>query len=304
MGKIITIANQKGGVSKTLTASSMASILTTKGYKILTISLDPQRNFDMVAGELDNGCPVLIQANDTDTLSMLHVMNGSCEIGDAIVHTQIGDIARASSLLTQWSGNIILTKKEYLEIREDLAALQSVLDERIGKDSDMKSILYKRLQPILDDYEFILIDTNPSLTLLTTNALYAADYIIIPAFSEEPSASAIEEMYTIIRGFNYINKMNGIDRTIKILGILMTKCNLKSLPYKQCVDVYSKFASAMNTRLFDTRIRQSIRATDYVASGMDLIRYAPNCPPAEDYKEFVAEFLRCMEEEGYVPKHA
>lgn len=297
MGKIITIANQKGGVGKTLTASSMASLLHSQGYKILTISLDPQRNFDMVAGKLPSGKKVAIKRLDVDTPSMLHVMNNRCAIEDAIVHTDIGDLARASSQLTQWSGEQLMTRDEYMSVRDDLPALQKILDEKILDENGTKAVLYERLKPIKDKYEFILIDTNPSLTLLTINSLFAADYVIIPAFSEEQSTAAIEEMNSTIRSLNYINEQTGNPREIKILGILMTKCNLRTLAFAQHEKLYKKYAAQMGTRLFNTKIRQSVRATDYVASGIDLIRYDPKGKTTEDYIAFVKEFLSCIQEE-------
>lgn len=297
MGKIITIANQKGGVGKTLTASSMASLLHSQGHKILTISLDPQRNFDMVAGKLPSGQKVAIKRLDVDTPSMLHVMNNRCTIEEAIVHTDIGDLARASSQLTQWSGEQLMTRDEYMSVRDDLTALQTLLDEKILDEDGTKAVLYQRLKPIKDKYEFILIDTNPSLTLLTINSLFAADYVIIPAFSEEQSTAAIEEMYSTIQSLNYLNMMTGNPRKIKILGILMTKCNFRTLAFAQHEKLYKRYAAKMGTRLFDTKIRQSVRATDYVASGIDLIRYDPKGKTTEDYVNFVKEFLSCIQEE-------
>ena len=297
MGKIITIANQKGGVGKTLTASSMASLLHSQGHKILTISLDPQRNFDMVAGKFPSGQKVVIKRLDVDTPSMLHVMNNRYTIEEAIVHTDIGDLARASSQLTQWSGEQLMTRDEYMSVRDDLSALQAVLDKKILDEDGTKAILYQRLEPIKDKYEFILIDTNPSLTLLTINALFAADYVIIPAFSEEQSTAAIEEMNSTIRSLNYINENTGNPRKIKVLGILMTKCNFRTLAFAQHEKLYKKYAAQMGTRLFNTKIRQSVRATDYVASGIDLIHYDPKGKTTEDYIAFVNEFLSCIQEE-------
>lgn len=296
MGKIITIANQKGGVGKTLTTSSMASILHSRGHKILTISLDPQRNLDMVAGKFEDGRYVAIRRTDIDTVSMLHVMNARNNIREAIVKTQIGDLARASSQLTQWSGEQLLGREEYEAVRDDLEKLQKILDEKILDSEGPKAILYRRLKPIIDEYEYILIDTNPSLTLLTVNSLYAADYVIIPAFSEESSTAAIEEMNDTIKGLNYFNEMVGDSRRIKILGILMTKCNMRSIAYVQHEKLYTKYAAKMGTRLFETKIRQSIRATDYIASREDLIRYDPKGKTTEDYYHFVDEFLRCINE--------
>lgn len=301
MGKIITIANQKGGVGKTITASSMASLLHSQGHKILTISLDPQRNFDMVAGELPSGEKVALRRLDVNTPSMLHVMNNSYPIEEVIVHTQIGDLARASSQLTQWSGEQLLSRDEYLKVRDNLSELQAILDERILNEYGSTAILYQRLQTVKDNYEFILVDTNPSLTLLTINALFAADYVIIPVFSEESSTTAMEEMNSTVKALNVFLQNMGYSRRIKILGVLMTKCNIHGIAFKQHVALYKDYtARFMGTKLFDTKIRQSARAADYVASGIDLIRYDPKGKTTQDYIAFVQEFLsRIQEEENH-----
>lgn len=288
MGKIIAIANQKGGVGKTLTATCIASLLTTKGYKILTISLDPQRNFDMAAGE-----NIAIGRTDMESLSMLHVIRGACKIEDAIVHTQIGDLVRASSQLYNWLGEQIISKDEYLPIRDNLDALHALMDKRILQADSNAKVLAKRLESIRNFYDYIFIDTNPSLTLLTVNSLYAADYVIIPAFYEETSKEAILELWDTIEGLNSANYWH----KTKILGILMTKCNKRSIAYRDYLQIYEKLAAHIGTRFFDTKIRQSSKAAAYVDFNMDLIRYDPNGTTSQDYRDFVEEFLRIMEEE-------
>lgn len=289
MGYVITVANQKGGVGKTITVSSLASILTQQGKKILTISLDPQQNFDMVAGK-----GVLIRRDDMDSLSMLHVLNRKCSIEEAIVKTDLGDLVRASSQMTQWAGNQILTEAEYGQLRDNYAKLISLLDERIIQGNGNLRTLAQILGPIKSKYDFILIDTNPSLTLLTSNSLYAADYIVIPAFPEKSSATAITELVSTLNGIQYFTPGS----TAKIAGILMTKCDFRSYSYHVYVKIYERLAETYNTRLFKSRIRQSARAKDYVDSGKDLIRADPKGRPTEDYYNFVQELLTVIKQEG------
>lgn len=282
MGYVVTTANQKGGVGKTITTTCLAVLLTEQKKKVLVISLDPQRNLDMVAGE--NVC---IARNDTESLSMLHVLKGQCTIEDAIVHTRIGDLVRASSNLHQWSGEQAITPEEYLAVKDDLPALQALLDARVLNSEGNMKRLNKLLTPVRDKYDFILVDTNPSLTLLTLNSLYAADYVIIPAFSEETSTQAILELWDTIRTIKFYNP----GRKISVLGILMTKCNIRSITFQRHVRKYETLASRMNTILFNTKIRQSARAIDYVESGVDLIRYDPKGKTTQDYRDFSKEFL-------------
>lgn len=288
MGLVITIANQKGGVGKTLTATCMAAILTEQKYKVLTISLDPQRNFDMVAGE-----GVAIKRDDIDTVSILHVLRGSHTITDAIITTQLGDLARASSQLYQWTGEQTISQDEYLPLRDNHEALVAFLDNRVLQNGNGTKVLSERLKDIKDSYDFILIDTNPSLTLLTLNSLCAADYVIIPAFSEETSTNAIAELWDTIGTLNYFDPWH----KIKVLGILMTRCNYRSIAFSHHTRVFKAIADQIGTRLFNTKIRQSARGSDYAEYGVDLIHLDPRGKTSEDYRAFIEEFKEAIREE-------
>lgn len=288
MGVVVTIANQKGGVGKTITASCTAAILTEQGYKVLIISLDPQRNLDMVAGD-----GLAIKRNDHTTLSMLQVMKGTCSLKEAIVPSVLGDIARASSQLYQWTGEQTISMDEYMEVRDNLEALQTLLDARVqNEDSNMK-VLDAVLGPVKKDYDYILIDTNPSLTLLTLNSLFAADYIVIPAFSEETSAEAIVELWDTVKTIKYYNP----GKHLEILGILMTRCNPRAIAFQRHINKYKMMAQKIGIRLFETKIRQSARAGDYVESGVDLIHYDPRGKTTDDYRNFVEELKQVITEE-------
>ena len=280
MGLVIATANQKGGVGKTITTTCMASLLTTEGKKILTISLDPQRNFDMVAGE-----DVLIRRRDTESLSMLHVMRGICTMEEAVIHTRLGDLVRASSQLYQWTGEQTISREEYLPIRDNLTALQKLLDTRVLSGGENMKVLDRLLDQVRSRYDYILIDTNPSLTLLTLNSLYASDYVIIPAFSETTSTEAITELFDTIQSIKYYNP----GKYLEILGILMTRCDLRSIAFQRHIRKYAILADRIGTILFETKIRRCARATDYMESGYDLIRYDPRGRATSDYIQFVKE---------------
>ena len=289
MGKVIAIANQKGGVGKTLTTTCLAAAFTQKGYGVLTVSLDPQRNFDMVAGK-----GIAIRRNDIESLSILHALRGTHTLSDVIVHTErLGDLAWASSQLYQYTGEKVISLEEYETVREDYEALKQMLDKRLESRSENMWILHRLLRPVKDRYDYIFIDTNPSLTLLTLNSIYAADAIIIPAFSERQSSEAIIEMYDTVRSITYYNPQV----KVKILGILMTKCNFRTVAFLRHVKKYKALASKIGTRLFETKIRQSARAADYVDAGEDLIHYDPRGKTTEDYLRFADELLDILKME-------
>ena len=287
MGYVISVTNQKGGVGKTLTASSLASILTTRGYKVLSIDMDPQCNLDQVAGE-----PGPIDPLDDVTPSILKVLSQECGIKEAIVHTQIGDLVRAVPALSQWTGYSLLSR---LEVKEMLAAGAS--PEDIGKlvleryQKGWGAIEHKRLdweiREIRNEYDFVFLDTNPSLTMLTLNSLYTADYVLIPAFSEETSRKAIIELNDTMEELRTSNPA----MHAKILGILIGKFKRHTNVAKAYAKHIKKIANKIGTDIFESKIRDGIVASEYTNRKMDVIRYAPGSGIAQDYQAFATEFL-------------
>lgn len=157
MAKIMAIINQKGGVGKSTTATTLAAGLTLKGYKTLAIDLDAQSNLTYTAGAQTGGA------------SILGVITGEVKAADAIQHIDgIGDIIAASKALAGADGYITDTGKEYR--------------------------LKEAIEPIKGYYDFIIIDTPPNLGILTINALTAADSVIIPAQADIYSIQGIEQL--------------------------------------------------------------------------------------------------------------
>lgn len=289
MGHVISITNQKGGVGKTLTATSLASILTSRGYNILSIDLDPQCNFDQVAGG-----PGEIKQYDTKSLSILNVLNQECTIEDAIVETDIGKLVRSTPNLSQWTGRPFFSRTEYDRLRNQLGMksdeIVKVMDDRFqsGWGATEHKTLDWELRDVRNKYDFIILDTNPSLTLLTLNSLYTADYILIPVFPEEPSRKAVLELYDTI---NDLIASNHGEVTAQIVGILITKYKHRTKVSRAYAAQYKKLAKSMGTILFETKIREGISVIEYTNKKRDLIRYAPNSTVAQDYQTFVNEFL-------------
>lgn len=292
MGAVISVTNQKGGVGKTLTASSLASILTTKGYKILSIDMDPQSNFTAVAGG-----PGTIKLGDTTSLSILDVLKQECTIEEAIVKSNIGDLVRASPNLTQWTGRTLMSRRNFQELQEQGATpeeIYNLLEQRFneGWGATEHRTLDWALRPIRKNYDFIFLDTNPSLTLLTLNSLYTADYIVIPAFTEEPARKAIIELKDTIDQL----KRDNADMHAEILGILMTRVKKRTNIASAYQSHYRKLAAKIGTVVFETKIREGLPAVEYSNRKIDLIRYAPNHPVTADYREFAEEFLQKIHE--------
>lgn len=270
--------------------SSLASALTSQGYKVLSVDLDPQRNLDMVAGK-----GMAIPVGDTTTKSVLDVLKGDCSLDEVIVPSNIGDLARASNLLSQWAGQPLITREEFASLsQEDCYATMSKRYNEGWGENDHR-VLKMKLAPAKDKYDFILMDTNPSLTLLTINSLFAADYVLIPAFAEAASRDAIVELWDTIRGMKLFNP----DMELQVAGILVTNFNQRNPSANRYITVFEKMARNMETIVFQQKIRRGISVTEYLTKQMDLLKYDTTGNPSMDYKQFTKEFLkriRTMEE--------
>ncbi len=319
---VIAFANQKGGVGKTMTVAAVASILTQEGYKVLMIDLDAQRNLDMVAGE--EGQALEIRRNDLESKSILDVLEGKCSISDAIVPSAIGDLVRATNQLYGWVGNKCLLEREYTLLAKQIAETQEIVDNTtqsngrlnaetalarveqhlreinkivtkngtLALDSILEDRIYdylileKALVDVKENYDFVLIDTNPTLTLLTLNALYASQFVVIPVF---PEASAIEATLELYETVSQIQALNP-NRFLEILGVLTTKYSPRRLKSKRHEKILAEVVEDMlGSYLFRTKIRESERASEYVEARLDIVRHDPTGNTALDYREFVQE---------------
>ena len=295
MGIVITLANQKGGVAKTTTGLALARILSEKSYKVLTVNLDPQRNFDQALG-------CAISRRDLQTPSLFHVLTGKMHLKDIIKHGEFCDIALASNQMYGFSMPEGLTKAEYEQNKDNPDKLLNLLHERFSEEYQAQinykytHIIEEEIKTVINDYDFVIIDTNPSLSLLTMNGLNAASmgYVLVPAYAEETSREALLELYDTLFALN----SNQI-KPIKIIGILMTKYVSNTKVAKRYERYLTKMADKMGTVLFKTKIRRSISVTEYIEAKTDLLNYDPKGNASLDYRAFSEEFLtRLSELEG------
>lgn len=146
---------------------------------------------------------------------------------------------------------------------------------------------------ISSKYDYIFLDTNPSLMLLTMNALYAADYVLIPVFTDNFSRIAVNELWNTIQNINYYEP----SKTLTVAGIVVTKTSKRTYIAKRFFRSFENFASQIDSFFFETKIRQSVLASEATASGKSVFDYAgADAKIAEDYDAFADEFIARMEQ--------
>lgn len=245
MAQTIAIANHKGGVGKTTAALNIAAGVAARGFSVLLIDMDAQ-------------------ANLTDTLHMTDVRPNIYDAlrGDAMKPVRISDRLHAvpSTL--------------------DLAAAEAELTAAIGRER----LLSAALQPLSGAYDFIIIDTAPTLGLLTINALTAADAVIIPMQAEYYAIKGIKGLTDIIA-----NVQRVINKGLHIGGVIVSQYDSRTTLHRQMRDA---IAAQFGAAVFDTPVRKGIAIAEAQANGMDVFTYAPDSAGAQDYGKVVEEFLQ------------
>lgn len=249
MKEIITIINQKGGVGKSTTANAVGAGLSLQGYKVLYIDMDGQGNLSYS-----------LNANNP-YLSTMEVLTGTAKAEEAIIHTPQGDIIPASTSL----------------------ALADTTLEGIGKEYKLK----EAIEPLHAKYDYVIIDTPPSLGIVTINALTASNSVIIPSQADIYSIQGIGNLsHTIDTIRKYTNK------ELEIKGILVTRYSSRANLSKEVVTTLEKLASQLNTKVFDTKIRECISLKEAQAKRIDIFMYAPKSNATTDYDNLIKEILK------------
>lgn len=251
--KVITIANQKGGIGKSTTATTMANILGNRGNRVLLIDTDPQRN-----------STVVYQAKVEDTATLYDVLAGTprVDIKEAIQHTPNGDIVASDKLMRD----------------ADIYFLQDSANGIFR--------LKDALETIQDDYDYVIIDTNPTIDRIMYNALVTADEVIIPTSA---AIFGIMGLGDLIETISAIKKRS--NPNLKVKGILLVAYQGTTNLAKSARAEVEEMANKIGIRLFETPIRASIKVAESQARLMPLVKYAPKCTSAIDYEKFVDEYL-------------
>ena len=247
MAKIIAVINQKGGVGKSTTACALAVGLANTGKKVLLIDSDPQGNTTYVLGV-------------NRTLSNLYnIMNGT-PVRDAIEQ-----LSKKLDIIASYSG-LATADKTYIQTGREY-------------------ILKKALKPVLNDYEYIVIDTPPALGILSINALTASYGVVIPVQADVMSIQGLMQLKDTIDTVREYTNPN-----LKILGILRTRYNARTNISKETSEILNDIAHKLGTILYNTYIRESICIKEAQGERKDIFRFAPNNNAVLDYVAFIKEF--------------
>ena len=251
MGKIIAIANQKGGVGKTTTAINLAASLAVLEKKVLIIDADPQAN--TTSG--------LNFSPDNDQKRTLYeVMIGDLAIEDALIQTEMDNLHMIPSHI-----NLVGVEIELVDAE------------------DRESILKKMLAPLRDAYDFIIIDCSPSLGLMTVNSLTAADSVIIPV---QPEFFALEGLGKLLQTVRIVQ--NGVNPSLTIEGFVITMFDGRTRVHTQVVGQLREHFTDM---VFRTVIQRNIRLSEAPSHGKPIVLYDIMSNGSVNYLNLAKEVL-------------
>ncbi len=248
LADVISLANQKGGVAKTTSTLNLAVALSELGNKVLCVDLDPQGNLTMSQG-IDP---------DKVEKSMYDVLVDEVPITEVIAHCEI-DIAVASL---------------------DLAGAEIAMSTKIGRERSLE----RALAEVRPDYDYICIDTPPSLGLLTINALTASNEVIVPVQCEYLSMRGLAQLQNTL-GMIQAN----LNPNVRIAGILPTMFDSRTVHAKEAVALLEENFGDL---VFKTRIRKAVKFAEAPVRGASVLKYDPESKAASYYRSLAEEILK------------
>lgn len=249
MAETYIITSQKGGTGKTTSSAAIVAALSEKGCKVLLIDTDPQCNAsDTFRAKIEN------------QTTLYDVLCDGAPMEEAIQKAEYGDIVASDPLLSEAESLLNKTGKEH--------------------------ILRKALLKVKEQYDYIIIDTPPTLGVLLINGLTAADYVIVPVTADRYSLQGLSQLAESIHAVQEYTNPN-----LKIAGLLLVRHNIRTNLSKDVTNSLPQIAQGLDTKLFETYIRDSVAVKEAQALRKTLFEHAPKSTTAEDYKRFVDELI-------------
>ena len=247
LGQVIAFAHQKGGVAKTTTTLNLAVAFKEHGFEVLIVDLDPQGNLTMSQG----------MDPDQVERSMYDVLVHSMPV-EEVIHRAEVDVAVSSI---------------------DLAGAELALSSMIGRER----ALQKALLPVRNRYDYILIDTPPSLGLLTINALTASDGVIVPVQCEYLSLRGLVQLENTLSMIR-----ENLNPVVEIKGILPTMFDARTVHSREAVEMLKENFGDL---VYETRIKKTIRYAEAPVEGSSVLKYDSSGPAAKAYRDLAKEVL-------------
>ena len=264
IGEVIVIVNQKGGVSKTTTALSLWTGLSLlKGFKTLAIDLDPQCNLTISSGGV------------MDKNTAFDVLTGNFQAEESVQSTKLGDLIAG---------------------HKGLSGMEALLTQ-VGREYRLKNELSSLMET--RKYDFIIIDTPPSLGILTVNALTACTSAIVPANADFFSMYGISQLgETLASVKKYTNPQ------LKTAGILLTRYTARTLLSRDMTANIEKLAELLGTKVFASKIRESVTVREAQLAQKSIFEYAPKSKVTQDYEEFINEIINDVNHDDTIREHS
>ncbi|MFM8772673.1 MAG: ParA family protein [Actinomycetota bacterium] len=249
--KVLAMVNQKGGVGKTTSTVNLGAALAEYGRRVLLIDFDPQGALSVALG---------VPAHQLDRTVYNLLMDDDCSVDDVIVSTKVPGLDLVPS-------NI------------DLSAAEVALVNEVAREH----ALARALAPVIDRYDYIIVDCQPSLGLLTINALTAANGVVIP----------LECEYFALRGVKLltdtVTKVQGrLNPRLQITGVIATMYDARTLHTRE---VLARVVDAFGDQVFHTVISRTIKFPDATVAGEPITLFAPSSPAAESYRQLARELI-------------
>lgn len=249
--KIITIATGKGGVGKTAMSFELGSILKILGKKVLCIDLDASFNLSIAAG-----------ADLTESVNIIDIMKGEMPASDCIQNLPLFDLI---------SGD------------KGMANIEAICAQDVNKLFKLK----EAIDPLRNKYEFIIIDTPPTISLTVSMALVASDYVLIPLQAK------IESRVGLIQNIEHIKSIQKYSNpSLKLLGIVNTIISRNNNDTKSELEVMAEYCKKEGFYYFNSQIRQSVALSAAHKVPESIVTYDAASGIAQDYMNFTKEFIK------------